>query len=428
LLDTASAEKAKTMAGKLLSTIGVAALIAFGLGGVAALLVVKDRVTLVVQPDESDAVRGPEPLDLVRAEIATLRDDLNAFAAALGPQLEQLHSALESEGADRERASQAEFQAQIERVRADGAALASRVEALANAVERARSVQEQSFTRVEGALTALATADEQAREAALADAARRAAELARAEEERSAAAARAAERAAAESEAAATRIEQETAAAAATEGGAKKSFLSFSLPSQSFQFEGRQRLAIVPSLSRVGFDAKSTLHDFSGVTQKVEGELTVDLAAPAAGCAGKVSVDAKSLDTGLADRDSGMREKLDVQKHPQLTFEWTGFRDARVDSAAQTAAGTAVGRLSLRGVVREVAMPVRVSVDASKRIAIEGELTLKMSSFDIEPPSQLGMIKVEDDVKVWIALRARSLGAAPEAPSNAADGAKGDGQ
>ena len=90
--------------------------------------------------------------------------------------------------------------------------------------------------------------------------------------------------------------------------------------------------------------------------------------------------------------------------------------------------GTALGKLSLRGVEREVAMPVRVSVDASKRVAIEGELTLKMSSFGIEPPSQLGMIKVEDEVKLWIALRARSLGAASRAASEpaAGDGAGGE--
>jgi hypothetical protein len=34
-----------------------------------------------------------------------------------------------------------------------------------------------------------------------------------------------------------------------------------------------------------------------------------------------------------------------------------------------------------------------------------------MSDFGVTPPSQLGVINVEDEVKIWIALRARSLGA-----------------
>jgi hypothetical protein len=66
-------------------------------------------------------------------------------------------------------------------------------------------------------------------------------------------------------------------------------------------------------------------------------------------------------------------------------------------------------------VTREVAMPVRVSVDASKRVAIEGELQLSMKDFTDRTAEQARMIKVEDQVKIWIALRARTLGAVKEA-------------
>ena len=70
--------------------------------------------------------------------------------------------------------------------------------------------------------------------------------------------------------------------------------------------------------------------------------------------------------------------------------------------------------LEPRGKSREVSMPVKVSVDASKRVAIDGELSIKMSDYAVAPPSQLGLIKVEDEVKIWIALRARLVGPAKE--------------
>jgi hypothetical protein len=38
-----------------------------------------------------------------------------------------------------------------------------------------------------------------------------------------------------------------------------------------------------------------------------------------------------------------------------------------------------------------------------------------MKDWGVEPPSQLGMIRVENKLKLWIALRARSLGAAAPA-------------
>ena len=42
----------------------------------------------------------------------------------------------------------------------------------------------------------------------------------------------------------------------------------------------------------------------------------------------------------------------------------------------------------------------------------EGELRLKLSDFGIEPPSKLGVISMQDEVLVWVSLRARPVGPA----------------
>ena len=59
-------------------------------------------------------------------------------------------------------------------------------------------------------------------------------------------------------------------------------------------------------------------------------------------------------------------------------------------------------------------MAVSVAVDASKRLTIDGQTKIKMSDFGVKPPSKLGLISVEDEATVWIALRARTLGPAQE--------------
>ena len=59
----------------------------------------------------------------------------------------------------------------------------------------------------------------------------------------------------------------------------------------------------------------------------------------------------------------------------------------------------------------EVAMPVQLSVDDSKRVLAKGEMTLALTDYGVPVPSQLGVISMQDEVKVWIALQARAMGA-----------------
>jgi polyisoprenoid-binding protein YceI len=412
------------MAGKFLSSVGVVALVALGVGGIAALAVVKQRITLVVHDEQqASATRGPEPLELLRADLAQLREDFGAFTQALGPQLEQLHASLDGASSERAQAAQAALAKLEARSQADGVAFAARLEELSQSLARTQSEQAASLVWLERTFAAVTARASEVDAAAAETQAQLSAAVTPTPSDTPSETAAASVAAPAQPSTPAAADEPSTAAPASNPDVAaqapasepKRAFLSFSLPSQSFSFAGRQRLALVPSLSRVGFDAKSTLHDFSGVTQKVEGELEVDLANPAAGCSGAVRVDARSLDTGMADRDAGMREQLSVDAHPQLRFAWTGVRDAQVDAAAQKLTAVALGKLAIKGVEREVAFPVRVSVDASKRVAIEGELEVAMKDWGVEPPSQLGMIRVENKLKLWIALRARSLGAAAPA-------------
>jgi polyisoprenoid-binding protein YceI len=191
-----------------------------------------------------------------------------------------------------------------------------------------------------------------------------------------------------------------------------KGFLTFDLPSRGLSFSGPQHYRILPSLSRVGFDAKSTLHDFTGVTSKLQGDLFADLAATTPVWRGRVSCDAATLNTGVEGRDEGLRDHLATARHPRIEFELKEFVAAPggVDVDKRRVKGVVSGQMTIRGKTRPLSMPVEISVDESQRLVIAGQTTLALTDYGVPVPSQLGLISMQDQVKVWISLRARSIG------------------
>jgi polyisoprenoid-binding protein YceI len=185
----------------------------------------------------------------------------------------------------------------------------------------------------------------------------------------------------------------------------------FSFRAQGLDLDERQRFEVIAALSRVGFDAKSTLHDFTGVTSDVSGWVEARLAEPARDGRAAIVARAETLRTGVDGRDEEMRKRLDAAQHPELRFDLTGFEVERVQREPPRVTGAALGTLTVRGVARPVRVPMTLEVDASRRLVVTGEVRVKMSDHGIEPPD-LGVIVVQDEVRVWIALRLRAMGRA----------------
>ena len=207
-------------------------------------------------------------------------------------------------------------------------------------------------------------------------------------------------------------LEEPPAVAEATEPAApaatKTSFLAFKLPSRDFQFDGEQTFEILGDLSRVGFDAKSTLHDFSGVSNLVSGNFRVDLAHPDRGLSGSVSVKTKSLSTDLEGRDEAMLEHLGAEEHPTLQFVFESFAASSVDAEARTLAGTVTGQMTINGTTKTLEMKITAHVDESRRLVVEGEVPLSRADYNVHVPGKLGLISTDDEVRIWIHLRSRA--------------------
>jgi polyisoprenoid-binding protein YceI len=413
---------------KLLQAIGVLALFGWTAAGFGAWMLTKEQVHLTVEEGSGDRLAAVDPTAELADRFTALQGDLRGLAQSLAKNFELLEEGAverEAETASVRASELAALRTELSRREQDFSAQ------LARALESERQRSGAEFERLTAELAALratiaerrpgeleggAAAPESEAPPALAHAEDPAARVETPEEEAqvqptSEAASGALAAGAPESGAPNAPGADPAPGAAPTPPRKKRSFVAFDLPSDSFTFAGRRTWEIVPSLSRVGFDAKSTLHDFTGATQKLTGSFTADLARAELEPKGEIRVEAASLNTGLADRDTAMYEKLETAQHGAITFTVVAFRPSSTDAQAMKLSGVVKGRLGIRGVEREVEMPVKLAVDDARRLSVEGELVAKMSLWGLEPPSQLGMISVQDEVRIWIALRARAAGA-----------------
>jgi polyisoprenoid-binding protein YceI len=370
------------MTRRLLDGLGLLALLLLAGGGTAAWLLVKQQVHVTFQ--DGNPARADDPVALLRDEVRQLDGELRRLRDGLAKSLENLAEAQAKDAQERELAG--ERRRDAERLRSAEALAAAEARIVARIAELQRELA--AAAAVPAAPSAVA-----AHEPAPA----------------MAAASQPAGSQLAASRTATVPVTAKAPVPPAQTAPARKrgSFLAFDLPADAFRFAALQTFEVVPSLSRVGFDGKSTLHDFTGATTDVGGELRTDLAAPAAGVAGRIWARARSLDTGLPDRNDAMREHLEAARHELIEFTFEGFETQAVDAGALTVRGTVTGTLAVRGEKRRFVMPVSANVDESRRLCVSGSASLKPSEFGIEVPTKLGFVKFTDEVVVWVALKLR---------------------
>lgn len=156
------------------------------------------------------------------------------------------------------------------------------------------------------------------------------------------------------------------------------------------------RLRIDPAESALTFHATSRLVNADGRFHRFGGTVTVDPADPTTARV-SVTVDAASIDTANAKRDSHLRSQdfFWAERHPTIVFE-----SAR---AERESAGVAVvGRLTIRGVTRDLRVPTTVEVSADGFVA-RGQFELKRTDYEMNYQSRVN--PVGDVVRVSFVFR-----------------------
>lgn len=191
--------------------------------------------------------------------------------------------------------------------------------------------------------------------------------------------------------------------------------LAFSASAAALSFDFKDPKGV----NNVQFSLDAPLEQISGTGTGISGTVSFDPANPAA-TKGKIVLATSSLTVGNAVMKDHLHSDgwLDVAAHPEITFEAKSLAGAKTAGDVTTA--TLTGTLTLKGVSKELTVPVTLTYLPGKLSArvpkLEGDLLVVRADFVINR-SDFGIKpgQVADKVAEEIHLKLSIAGAAPKA-------------
>jgi len=160
-----------------------------------------------------------------------------------------------------------------------------------------------------------------------------------------------------------------------------------------------QQLTVNESNTKVSVDGTSTVHDWTIEAEKFDGKADVKIENNALQSINSLSfnIPVKSLKSGKSAMDDNTYEALKADDHPVIKYQFRSMDNVSVDGNTTTM--DTKGLLTIGGVSKIVNM--KVTAEASNGISFKGDITFKMSVFEIDPPTAVfGTIKTGDQITI----------------------------
>ncbi|MCB0664731.1 MAG: YceI family protein [Saprospiraceae bacterium] len=148
--------------------------------------------------------------------------------------------------------------------------------------------------------------------------------------------------------------------------------------------------------SQMTISGTSSLHDWESTVEQIEGTATfVMQGTEIEDIKGLVvTIPVKSIKSGKSIMDGKTYKALLEDKYPNITFSGKGIEKISMGKILVK------GILNIAGVEKEVKIPADYEINKQK-LSVNGTLDLKMTDFNIEPPTALmGTLKTGDEIKV----------------------------
>ena len=176
-------------------------------------------------------------------------------------------------------------------------------------------------------------------------------------------------------------------------------YYSFALIFLGFAFistagSAQEVLNIDQTNSKVWVDGTSTLKNWSAQVQSFEGQITLDGEGQISSV--ELSFDATTMDGGRGpDMNNKIYKALKTDQHPNIKFSGVAAAETPSDVIASQ------GTITIAGKSREAI----IKADGSYGAGIKGSYALKLSDFEIEPPTAMfGQIVCHDDITLGFEL------------------------
>jgi len=165
--------------------------------------------------------------------------------------------------------------------------------------------------------------------------------------------------------------------------------------------QANETFKIDPARSTIAFKVRHMLGNAHGKFAKFTGTIEVDREHPDQSSV-QVSIDVRSIDTGIAKRDDHLRGELfDVAKYPQITFKSRRVKQTGANS------GEIAGDLTMHGVTREIILNVEFPSNPGAHWRVTTP-PLKRSQFGLVFSKSAETVSmIADDVAVEIEIEAR---------------------
>ena len=169
-------------------------------------------------------------------------------------------------------------------------------------------------------------------------------------------------------------------------------------------------------VNNVVFKTDAPLESINGTASGITGTVTFDPEQPGA-TKGKIVVASKSLHVGNATMKEHLHGEnwMNVEKFPEMTFELESLKNVKTASIATSA--DAVGKMTVKGVTKDITVPVKLTYLKDKlkaRSGKDGDLLVVRANFSIKRSDYgINAAKFEDKVSNEIELSLSVAGTAP---------------
>lgn len=150
----------------------------------------------------------------------------------------------------------------------------------------------------------------------------------------------------------------------------------------------------------VKFTSSTTVLDFDGVTDKIDGYIYWEGDKIFSGKNELYfEVDLNTVKTGIGKRDRDMREDvLETDKWPKTYFKGTIVSATKTDSS-NTYNIIAKGKMFIHGVEKEMEIPAVIKIQ-NGTMNVQTRFSVFLKDYNIEAPSLLAFIKVAEEIKL----------------------------
>ena len=155
--------------------------------------------------------------------------------------------------------------------------------------------------------------------------------------------------------------------------------------------------------NQVVFHSKTTLLDFEGTTENVDGYLLWEGDSLFKG-KNEVffEVYLASFKTGIGKRDSDMREDvLETDKYPVATFKGRVFLTKQLKESIFV---KAEGTLSLHGITKSVTIEAYLYKSKDDNITVKSSFSVFLKDHNIDAPTLMAFVKVAQEIKIDVML------------------------